>query len=68
MEGTNYTLRGPSGELRYGYQQAAQLRDWTIQLNPAGLLLRAAVATQHDIWIAQPTLRCAPASGARAAA
>lgn len=47
---------GPSGELRCGYQQAARLGAWTLELEarlPRAYTLRARVVSQQDFWITQ---------------
>jgi hypothetical protein len=56
MTGTSFTLRGPTGELRWGYHQAAILRDWLLELGPAGLTLTAAVVQYDEITAAQAAL------------
>ena len=47
------TVRGTGGELRVGYQRAATLGVWTLDLivqAPRGFTLRAEVLDVHDYW------------------
>ena len=50
---------GLSGELRVGYQQAARLGAWSIELEPRiprECTLRARVLSEHPYWITQQPL------------
>lgn len=47
---------GPAGELRVGYQWAATLRGWVLDVvatRPRAYRFTATVARQHDHWIDQ---------------
>jgi hypothetical protein len=52
IAGNSFTLRGPSGEFRCGWHQAAVLGDWTI----TGPHLTATVVSQNEVWMSQPSL------------
>jgi len=50
-------VRGVSGELRHGYQQAAALGAWAIESEDrVGYVFRAVVEAESDIWLAQRPL------------
>lgn len=50
---------GTYGELRAGYQRAARLGKWSLELIPRlprAFVFRAAIDSQHDYWITQEPL------------
>lgn len=47
---------GSAGLLRVGYQQAAVLGQWTVELEhrlPRAYVLRARILSEHSFWITQ---------------
>jgi hypothetical protein len=56
-------MKGPSGEIRCGYQIAARLGTWElapkIVAGPDVLLFHAAVREADDFWLAQEPLQLA---------